>query len=328
IHVGISQQGSNQQVIDTVISNLIMAGALILLGIILAIPSALLFTTPVARIKNAMAGISQGNLEQKLPVRSRDELGVLTWNFNFMTDGLREKEKMRDRFGKAVSEEIVEVMMRGALSLGGEDKNVTMLFSDIRGFTRLSSFMSPAEVLEMLNEYFTIMEEIIKRNMGLVDKYVGDAVMAIFGAVDDNQDNEENACRAAVEMVCALEDLNNKRRDSGREPLAAGIGINTGTVTAGMLGSRHRMNYTVIGDTVNMASRLCDAAGTSGFAPILIALETYEQVKDLVKVRAGNFMYAKGKDEPVPVYELLGIVNRKMSLKLKISRITGSGGTA
>ncbi|HBE03968.1 MAG: hypothetical protein A2096_12250 [Spirochaetes bacterium GWF1_41_5] len=325
VHVGISQKGSNALVMATVFSNIILALSMIVTGILLSIPAAFFFTNPVAKIKNAMAAISEGNLDQELPVISRDELGVLTWNFNYMADGLREKEKMRDRFGKAVSEEIVEVMMRGAISLGGEDKSVAMLFSDIRGFTKLASYLNPAEVLEMLNEYFTVMEEIVKRNMGLVDKYVGDAMMAVFGAIDPNQDNEENACRAAVEMMCALEDFNAKRTAAGKKNLAAGIGINSGTVTAGMLGSRNRMNYTVIGDTVNMASRLCDAAATAGFSSILLSDTVYEKVRDIVKVRSGSMLLVKGKENPVHVYELLGIVNRRLGLKLKIDRIKKNG---
>ena len=159
--------------------------------------------------------------------------------------------------------------------------------------------------------------------MGLIDKYVGDEIMAIFGATDPHQDHAENACRCAVEMILELERLNNKRQAQGKIPLRIGIGINTGMVTAGMLGSANRMNYTVIGDTVNTASRLCDAGGAHGFAHIVIAENTYNRVKDLVKVRTGHSIVAKGKERPLKIYELLGIINRETTIELKLKNIFG-----
>jgi len=318
IHIGVSQKNSNNQIVEIVADILKMAFFALIFGIILALIFAVLFTHPIRKVTASLIAVSKGNLDQYIRHKSRDEIGVLTWNFNYMTAELREKEKMRDRFGKAVSEEIMDVMMSGSLELGGEDKNVTMLFSDIRGFTALAGNQTPGEVLKMLNDYFTLMEDIVKKNMGVIDKYVGDEIMAIFGAVSENQDSAENACRTAVEMILALEELNTSRENEQKPPIRIGIGINSGVVTAGMLGSRNRMNYTVIGDTVNMASRLCDAAGTRGTNPIVIAEGTYQQVKDFVLVRSGTLLAVKGKNVPVPVYELIGVIAREKSNQVKL----------
>ncbi|MEK6793736.1 MAG: adenylate/guanylate cyclase domain-containing protein [Spirochaetota bacterium] len=321
VHVGVSQEENNRRIILAVQNALVISLFVLVGGLLLSLIFATFFTNPIRRVKDALVAVSQGDLEQHIRSRSNDEIGILTWNFNRMTEGLREKEKMRDRFGKAVSEEIVEVMMKGELNLGGENKSVAMLFSDIRGFTRLSGDLTPEQVLEMLNEYFTIMEGVVKRNMGVIDKYVGDEIMAIFGAVIEHQDIEECACRCAIEMMVALEEHNKAREQAGKLPLRIGIGINSGTITAGMIGSRNRMNYTVIGDTVNMASRLCDAASNHGLGPIVISDETYQRVKDYIMVRSGALIAVKGKDHPVPIYELIGVLERKKANRLKLETL-------
>jgi len=321
VHIGFSRERVNRQILNA-LQNIffiafIIMGAAILASILISLST----TRPIARLKNAMVKVGEGDLAQRVRISANDEVGLLTWNFNNMIAEIEEKEKMRDSFGKAVSEEIVEVMMSGDLFLGGEEKQVTMLFSDIRSFTKISSTLSPSGVMEMLNEYFTRMEYVVNKNLGIIDKYVGDAIMAIFGATDPNQDHAENACRTAIEMILELEKLNKEREARGQVTLKIGVGINTGPVTAGMLGSANRMNYTVIGDTVNMASRLCDANGSHGFAPIVIAEGTYDRVKDIVKVRTGHSIMAKGKSRPIRIYELLGIADRKTTIELKLGRI-------
>ncbi len=321
IHIGFSQRSANIAILD-IIRIIIFIGLIFTAGgLLFSIIFSFFFTKPISRLKDAMVAIGKGDLNQHVKITAKDEVGLLTWNFNNMTAELREKERMRDSFGKAVSEEIVEVMMAGDLFLGGEEKDVTMLFSDIRSFTKLSSSLNPSEVMSMLNEYFTLMEYVVNKNMGIIDKYVGDEIMSIFGATDPNQDHAEDACRTAIEMIIELDKLNEKRKNEGKMPIRIGIGINSGLVTAGMLGSENRMNYTVIGDTVNMASRLCDAGGTQGFAPIVIAEDTYEKVKNIVMVRSGHAIAVKGKDKPVKIYELLGIVDRQTSIQIKIDSI-------
>jgi adenylate cyclase len=321
VHVGFSRERVSREILSTLQSILTIALGFIGISIVISILISLIFTRPITRLKNVMVRVGHGDLSQRVKISGRDEVGLLTWNFNRMVDEIAEKEKMRASFGKAVSEEIVEVMMSGELFLGGEEKAVTMLFSDIRSFTKTSGSLTPSGVMEMLNEYFTRMEYVVNKNLGIIDKYVGDEIMAIFGATDPNQDHAENACRCAIEMILELAKLNQEREARGALPLKIGIGINTGIVTAGMLGSQNRMNYTVIGDTVNMASRLCDAGGSHGFAPIVIAEDTYDRVKDLVKVRTGHSVMAKGKARPVKIYELLGIADRKTTIELKLARL-------
>jgi len=321
VHIGFSQRRVNLMILAHLEKILQTALIIIAFSVAVSVLFSWFFTGPVTKLKNAMIMVEKGNLDQQVKVSTRDEIGLLTWNFNNMIRELKEKEKMRAAFGKAVSEEIVEVMMSGDLFLGGEEKDVTILFSDIRSFTKTSGTMTPAQVMEMLNEYFTLMEKIVQKNMGIIDKYVGDEIMAIFGATDSHQDHAENACRCAVEMIQELSSLNSRREHHGKPRLRIGVGINTGPVTAGMLGSENRMNYTVIGDTVNLASRLCDAGGAHGFTPIVIAEKTYEKVKHLLKVRSGHALRVKGKDVPIRIYELLGIINRKTAIHLKHTRI-------
>ena len=191
------------------------------------------------------------------------------------------------------------------LRLGGEMQEVTVLFSDIRGFTRMSEALPPDRVVEILNDYFNGMTELLFENHGTLDKYLGDGLMCLFGAPLAQGQDALRAVRTAIGMQLLLEEIN---KHSGRAPLAIGIGINSGPVVAGYIGAARRLDYTAIGDTVNVAARLTDKAQPG---QILVSQSTWAEVQDHLPGQALPAMQLKGKSEPVPVFEILWRETRK-----------------
>ncbi len=220
----------------------------------------------------------------------------------------REKRKIKSLFSKYVSDVLVEDLVAGGeLKLGGEKKEISVLFSDIRGFTSMSEKMQPEEVVSLLNEYLSEMTESIFTYGGMLDKFVGDAVMALFGTPAPLKDHALQAVRTAFDMKKRLARLNEKWAAEGRPQLKIGIGINSGPAVAGNMGSLKRMEYTVIGDTVNLASRL-ESATKSLDAGILVSEKTYNMVSGFVKARKIEGVTVKGKEEALTVYDLLELV--------------------
>ncbi len=218
----------------------------------------------------------------------------------------REKRHVRQTFSKFVSKSVVDELLKSPekLKLGGEKKELTVLFSDIRGFTTLSERMTPEELVVKLNHYLQIMTDIVIHYDGTLDKYVGDEIMAFWGAPIPQDNHALLACRAAVEMIERLDEMNREWRGQGLPVLDIGIGINTGPMIVGNVGSNSRMDYTLIGDNVNLGARL---EGTNKIyrTHIIISEFTYEQVKDQVVVRELDLIRVKGKEKPVTIYELL-----------------------
>jgi adenylate cyclase len=237
-----------------------------------------------------------------------DELEDLAAGFNTMVDGLKERDKLRATLGKYMTETVVEHLMNGKVQLGGETLTVTILFSDIRSFTTMAERMHDAQALVgLLNEYFTEMVGIIMQEGGVVDKYIGDAIMAVFGAPVSKPDDAVRAVRAAVRMRKALAALNERLAARGIPPLRTGIGIHTGEVVAGNIGSEQRMEYTVIGDAVNLASRLETNTKELG-VDVLISADTYALVKGTCVARPLREITVKGRSEPVMTYEVRGVL--------------------
>jgi adenylate cyclase len=239
-------------------------------------------------------------------VKTGDELEALASGFNTMVDGLKERDKLRTTFGKYMTASVMEHLMAGKVALGGESLEVTILFTDIRSFTTLSEKMDPQQLVGLLNEYFTEMVGIVMEMDGVVDKYIGDAIMAVFGAPVPKPEDPVNAVRAAVHMRRALQHLNNRLAERGIPALRTGIGIHTGPVVAGNIGSERRMEYTVIGDAVNLASRLESNTKDLG-CNVLISEDTYEKVKHVVQARQVKEITVKGRKQPVMTYEVLGL---------------------
>ena len=253
-------------------------------------------TNPLASLAGAVQKIEKGNYDLKVDVKSRDEIGHLAAMVNSMAKGLIEKEKVRDLLGKVVSKQIAEQLLSHPIELGGDEKVVTVLFSDIRGFTTFCEGLAPKQVLEELNRVLSTISNIIESHSGVVDKFQGDAVMALFGAPITGDSDAENAMLATLEIVKALEAVDSR--------LSACVGINTGLVVAGNLGSDNRLNYSVIGDAVNLSARL------EGLTRLYNVPNIVSEASCLA---APNFVYKEldtvcvaGKKQPVVIYELLG----------------------
>lgn len=225
----------------------------------------------------------------------------------YVTEG-REKKRYRTTLMRYVSPQIVEAMMadRRLAELHNEKRDLSVLFSDVRGFTSISEKIPVDQLVATLNEFLNAMVEVIFRNGGTLDKFVGDCVMAFWGAPLLQENHAELAARAALEMQQALEGLNQRWKQQGRPELKIGVGINSGEVIFGNIGSERRMDFTVIGDNVNLASRL-ESATKELKASIVISDATYQRIADLAEVRELGTIHVKGKDVPIRVYELLGM---------------------
>jgi adenylate cyclase len=198
----------------------------------------------------------------------------------------------------------------GLGELHNEKRELTVLFSDVRGFTSISEKIPVDELVRTLNEFLSAMVEVIFRNGGTLDKFVGDCVMAFWGAPVRQEDHAERAARTALEMIAELEALNRRWREQGRQELKIGVGINTGEMILGNIGSDRRMDFTVIGDNVNLAARL-ESSTKELQASIVISEATYRRISGLARVRDLGTIHVKGKDVPIRVYELLGTTDKE-----------------
>lgn len=262
-------------------------------------------TTPILKLVDASHEVEKGNYHVNLPIGARDEIGILTSSFNSMTKGLDEREKMKDAFGKFVNKDIAELAMKGEIKLGGERKYCAIFFSDIRSFTAISEKLEPEEVVEFLNQYMTEMVKCITKTNGIVDKFIGDAIMATWGALRHDDNAVENAINGTLMMRDALRKFNEGRGGDKKPIIQIGAGINSGYVISGQIGSNERLEYTVIGDAVNLASRIESLNKPMG-TDILISEEAYNQVKDIYHVEKMQQIKVKGKEEAQTIYAVLG----------------------
>ncbi len=258
-----------------------------------------------------------GQFNIALKAKAKDEIGVLTNAFVEMGRGLEEKERMKDAFGRFVNQEIAEMAMKNEIQLGGEIKQATIFFSDIRSFTAISEKLTPSEVVEFLNEYMTLMVDCVNKNHGFVDKYIGDAIMAVWGTPISHGNDTENAINGALQMRTALMRFNLDRGSDKKPIIRISCGLNTGDVLAGQIGSNERMEYTVIGDAVNLASRI-EALNKPMGTDLLISQNTADLVEGIYDLVPMNKIKVKGKSEPQQIYAVLGRLddeNRPRSLK-------------
>lgn len=279
--------------------------ALALLGVVIVgTLIAQRITSPLLRVVDASRAVATGDLEQRVDVKTADEVGVLAESFNEMIEGLRRGQFVREAFGRAVSPEVVEELLDGGLALGGETRHITALFSDIRGFTSISEPLEPEELVQWLNEYLEMMTDAIHAHDGVVNKFIGDAVVAIFGAPQDQPNGAQLAMNAAFEMKRKLAELNRIRRERGDIALDNGIGLSTGPAVAGIIGSKDRWEYTVIGDTVNVASRLESLTKQYTAYDVLATAETIAELTDTDGLAIDDLgdIAVKGRSKPVRVY--------------------------
>lgn len=305
---------SLEQGVHTIISKLswsmrlIAVGALILVLFLLNIFSRRI-TKPISQLADATEEVVKGKLEGiKLPKvheNGHDEVAILCHSFERMITGLQEKEKVKGVLNKVVSQEIAQAILSGEVHLGGEERKVTVLFADIRKFTAMTTHMPPHEVIAMLNNCMTKISHVIDEYGGVIDKYVGDEVMALFGAPIDHGDSALKAIRCALAMIETLKSWNVERVKNGRPEVTMGIGIHTGLVLVGNMGAENRLNYTVIGRNVNLAARLCSAAAGM---QILITEETLNEpdVKENVTAELLPPIELKGFEEKIPLFQVTG----------------------
>lgn len=265
-------------------------------------------TSPIERLVDVTRQVATGNFDVQSNVKSHDEVGELADSFDTMVSGLRERDKMKNVLNKFHGSSVTESLMQGDLALGGTKKRVTVFFSDIRDFTKFSEGHTPEEVVEMLNEYFEIMVGIVTKNHGVVDKFVGDAMMAIWGAPNTTGEDEVYALKACLEMRSALDKLNESRLARGQTAIKIGMGLNSGDAISGTIGSSERMEYTVIGDTVNTASRIESSTKAFG-TDLLISGETLESVGKKFVTDFAGAAEVKGKAEPLKMYKVKGYIN-------------------
>ena len=253
----------------------------------------------------AMDDIAKGEYHTQVPVVSNDEFGIIAAKTNDMATGLKERDFCELSFGKYVTPEVSDKILKGEISLEGELSEATILFCDLRGYTSFVERKDPEEVVRFLNAYFTEMHDVIRRHNGIVLQYIGDVIEAVFGAPVHEPNHPQMAVLAALEMRKRLEALNTKREEVGEDPVRHGIGIHTGVVLAGSVGSPERLVYAMVGDAVNLASRIQDL--TKKFATdILISLATKELLRDdkFQLISLGQTAI-RGKSEEIEIFSVL-----------------------
>ncbi|MGD8370955.1 MAG: adenylate/guanylate cyclase domain-containing protein [Syntrophobacterales bacterium] len=284
---------------------LMMTLVITLTGIVMSMVLSFYFSRPIQRLVVAVEEIGKGNFAYRVNLARNDELGDLGEAINRMAEDLRLKERIQTSFGRYVTPEIVERILASPDDewMKGTRLEATIMFVDIRGFTALAERSDPDAVVELLNSYFRLVTDIIIKHGGYLDKFVGDAVMGVFGALIPDPVHAESAVRAAVEVRHHLPELNQRLPAIGSH-IQVGIGINTGEVVAGNLGSSKRMEYTVIGDNVNVASRLTDLAGPD---EVLISEHTFKKLAkdERFILQSRGSLEVKGRKGPVRIYEVL-----------------------
>ncbi|MFC9918707.1 adenylate/guanylate cyclase domain-containing protein [Agromyces binzhouensis] len=301
------EAGNPQAILD----NLIVVQLFILVvglaaGLITAVLVARAIVGPLEALETAMGRVEDNELDTTVAVTTNDELGYLGERFNFMTDGLRQGERLRELFGLYVSAEVAQAAVETGTGLGGTLVDCSVVFSDIRDFTTLSERMPPARLVDVINRYMTAMVSVVVDHGGVVTRFGGDSIMAVFGTpLNPMGDHADRAVRTALGMRRALAAFNRDATVDGLPNLEAGIGIASGPVIAGNIGGRERIEYTVMGDAVNLAARLEDRTKDAG-APILMSAETYRALdgrRDL-PARALTDLRIKGKRDPVTAYAI------------------------
>ncbi len=254
---------------------------------------------PVEALTGAVQKVATGDFSVQVEAAGQDEIGRLGAAFNEMTVGLR---KRQDILEKTLSRDVAEEFLKGGTERGGERRVITIVFMDIRGYTSGTEGMDPADVVIMLNELMDLLDGAIERHGGSVNKFLGDGLMAMFGTPKPLENHALRAVEAAIEMQKQMERWNHRRIARGLNSFYSGIGINTGQAVCGKVGGRNRMEYTLIGEEVNLTSRIC---GKAAPRQVLITKQTYELVKDKIQVNPMEPVVVKGLSYPIKIYEVV-----------------------
>jgi adenylate cyclase len=274
---------------ELALTSMVLAGTAILIGLYVTTLAARAVADPVRGVREAVANVERGDLDVEVEVYDGSEVGLLQAGFNRMVAGLRERERIHDLFGRHVGEDVARAALSEGVELGGETRDVSVLFVDMVGSTKLASERPPQEVVETLNRFFAVVVEVIREHGGWVNKFEGDAALAVFGAPAPLADHASRALAAARELA---------RRLEGLDALEAGIGVSSGEVVAGNIGEEHRFEYTVIGDPVNEAARLTELAkGDGGVLASDSALESAAR-EEAARWEAGEPVELRGRSQP------------------------------
>ncbi len=259
---------------------------------------------PFHQLRGAVERMAQGDWNAFLPVRRPDEWGLMARGLQEMAESLREKERVSLVLGKVVDPQAAKKILgdKDYFALKGERRECTLLQADLKGFNTLSENMAPEALVEALNRYFSLINEIVFKYEGMLDKFMGDAALAVWGAPFTHPDKEWRAVRAALEIQEALKEFNISRIKTGHPPFTVGIGIHTGTVVSGNLGSDRRPDYSVIGEPLHVAGRLCSMAAPG---QTVVSDETHEKISAWVKAKPLNPIAVKGSLESLKTYEVI-----------------------
>ncbi len=279
----------------------------IAVAVLVATLFALGMTRPLKALDAAVKRVRTGDLTVKVPVTSKDEIGNLAQSFNEMTDGLRQRDQIKATFKRYLAPAVVEELLQNPdkLNLGGENRELTILFSDLVGFTSLSEGRQASELVALLNEYFDEVGQAIVRRGGTLDKFAGDSVMCFFGAPIAQDDHRARALLSALDHLRVVDSIQQRWQALGRPIIDCRIGLNSGPVVVGNIGSRDGQDYTVIGDAVNLASRL-EGANKEYGSRLMASEDSLKGCESLVVTRELDSIRVKGKAIPVRVFEVLG----------------------
>jgi adenylate cyclase len=322
LYLGFSDRSIRETIAKARNQTLWITALMIIGGIGGSIGLAIVLAKPIFKLAQGTKAIAAGSFDVTLPISSRDEIGDLTESFNNMAKSLREKEKIKRAFSSYVARQVVDEILKhpDEITFSGERRDVTVIFCDMRGFTPLTERLPPEEVVAALNDFYSLMIDLTIKNDGYLNKFLGDAVMAIFGAPTAYPDHCLRAIKTALQMQAGIAELSAQRVAEGKEPITIGIGISAGEAVAGTVGTENQMEYTVIGDKVNLAARLESNAKPG---QILVSASTYKQVADHVRARCLGVMNVKGKEEQVTVYEVLGLIAEGESVDEQPQAILG-----
>lgn len=283
----------------------------LLLSVLLAIALAVYFSVQLARplrkLRDAVVAIGNGKLDTRLDTRSGDEFADVAAAVNEMAAGLQQRDVFKGTLVRYMSGQLADkIISSGKMpDLKGERRKITVLFADVRGFTSLSEKLAPEDVFSLLNDYFDKMIDEICRNHGMLNKFMGDGLMAVFGALDEDPYQEENAIKAALGMRRVLDGMRERFQAKRQIDLKIGIGINTGIALVGNIGSNQRMEFTAIGDTVNLGSRLESATKELG-TDIIVSEYTYVAARTKFQYRPLGQIAIRGRENPVTAYAVEG----------------------
>lgn len=276
------------------------------IGIVGAMTLSNYLTAPIEELVSGARAVAQGDFDQRIEKKSNDEIGDLTQAFNDMTQSLKEKEQIKDAFRRYVSHQVAEEIFKNPAAyidtLKGTRRKVTVFFADIRGFTPLAERLPAEEVVSLLNDVLTSMTNNIFKYEGTIDKFLGDGLMAVFGAPIVHKNDTDLAIHAAVDIQKSIDLMNKERARLNKDLIKVGIGVHTGEVVVGNIGTKERLDYTVIGDSVNLASRL---QGVASGGEIIISEHAFTESSVPYKFSEPMLIKVKGKAEPIKIYRVL-----------------------